>query len=102
MSEVKKPGMDTVGIPKEQRLKQLTAQLVDVLEELNKIRPIQFLDLDSEYVYNYIGVQECDREGRVYIAISSGYDNLPSRKDNPLRDSRGKEMLPLNSWHFMI
>lgn len=30
-----------------ERLKQ---QLIDVLEQLNKIKPIQFLDYESEYV----------------------------------------------------
>ncbi len=72
----------------------LTSQLVDLLEALNKIRPVQFLDEDAEFVTNYIGVDVDENDDRVYIRTSAYYDNLPSRASNPLKNSRGDIIPP--------
>lgn len=78
-----------------ERLKQ---QLIDVLEQLNKIKPIQFLDYESEYVYNFLDVQDSPYEGedRLYIVVSCLHDNLPSHKKDQLVNGRGDKMLPLD------
>lgn len=80
----------------EERLEELKKQLVDVLTELDKIKPVQFLDVECENcVYNYGGVDIHEGDNRVYVELLMFHDNLPSHKDNPLKDGRGSLMLPL-------
>lgn len=79
-------------------LEQATADLVAALERLNAIKPIQFMDYESEYVYNYLGTRINEEDGRVYIWVSGVYDNLPSHRDNPLRNGRRELMRPKENW----
>lgn len=80
--------------PEQDTLESLFAELVDVLERIDKIRPVQFLDFESEYVYNFLRIRESPTDDRVYIEVSGCYDNLPAHCDLPLRDSRGGKLLP--------
>ncbi len=79
----------------DERLLELKAQLIGVLEEMNKIKPVQFWDVDCDNtVYNFSNVSISESDDRVYIEIAMHHDNLPSHAANPLRDGRGHEILP--------
>lgn len=75
-------------------LKELQDELVTVLSKLNSRRPIQFLDFESEYVYNFLRLRECPEEDRLFIEISGQYDNLPAHAVHPITDGRGQKILP--------
>lgn len=72
----------------------LTEELVAILEKINRIRPVQFLDVDSDYVYNFLRLHENSGDNRVYIELSGRYDNLPAHEDKPFDDGRGRPVLP--------
>lgn len=80
-----------------ERLSELQEQLVNVLAEIDKIAPVQFLDIDSDYVCNFIGLHVSEDDGRVYVQISGEYDNLPAHTENPLRNGRGRVIPPLDT-----
>lgn len=82
---------DKVG---ESELKALQDELVTVLEKLNRRRPIQFLDFESEYVYNFLRLRECLDEDRLFIEVSGQYDNLPAHAKYPITDGRGHPISP--------
>lgn len=92
-----KPGEGAATI---ERLVKLQEKLIQVLTEIDQIAPVQFLDWESEYVYNFLGMRVSPEDGRVYIQISGIYDNLPAHEENPLRDSRGAPMLPTDVTPF--
>lgn len=75
-------------------LKALQNELVAVLEKLNRRRPIQFLDFESEYVYNFLRLRECSDEDRLFIEVSGRYDNLPAHAKYPITDGRGHPISP--------
>lgn len=77
-----------------EKLETLTEGLIDILQKMNHIRPVQFLDFESDYVYNFLDVVESLTDDRIYIRVSGRYDNLPDHEDNPLKNSRGAPMLP--------
>lgn len=77
---------------------KLTQELVDVLERLNAIKPVQFLDWESEYIYNYLGIRVSEEDGRLYVCISGVNDNLPAHRTNPLRNGRGQPYTPNDGW----
>jgi len=79
----------------QKRLGVLKQQLIEVLTEMNKIKPVQFHDIDcDDCVYNFSNVTIDEDENRVYVEIAMWHDNLPAHKDNPLKDGRGREILP--------
>lgn len=80
------------------RLEQLAAlqdKLIGVLEEINQLRPVQFLDWESEYTYNFLRLRESVEDDRIYIDISGCYDNLPAHEESPLRNGRNHPILSL-------
>lgn len=84
-------------VEQEQSLEELTLELVEVLEKINRIRPVQFHDYESDYVYNFLGVREWTEDKgyeRIFIEVSGEHDNLPSHATNPLKDSRNHPLLP--------
>lgn len=87
--------MDTYSETRKEQLTILQDKLIAVLEEINQIRPVQFLDWESEYVYNFLRLRESVEDDRIYIDISGRYDNLPSREKSPLCDGRNHPMPPL-------
>lgn len=87
--------MNTYGETRKEQLTILQDKLIAVLEEINQIRPVQFLDWESEYVYNFLRLRESVEDDRIYIDISGCYDNLPSREKSPLCDGRNHPMPPL-------
>ena len=70
-------------------LHSLTKELVNVLEKINAIRPVQFLGFESGCTYNFIRLHESERDGRIYIEISEHYDNLPTHTKTPLLSGSG-------------
>lgn len=80
------------------RVDELKQQLIDILTELDKIKPVQFHDVDcDDQVFNFSNVKVDETEDRVYIEIAMWHDNLPAHAEHPLKDSRGREILPMNS-----
>lgn len=79
-----------------EQLTILQGKLIAVLEEINQIRPVQFLDWESEYVYNFLRLRESVEGDRIYIDISGRYYNLPSREKSPLCNRRNCSMLSLD------
>lgn len=80
------------------RLEQLAAlqdKLIGVLEEINQLRPVQFLDWESEYTYNFLRLRESVEDDRIYIDISGCYDNLPAHEESPLCNRRNHPILSL-------
>ena len=80
-----------------QSLEELTLELVEVLEKINRIRPVQFHDYESDYVYNFLGVRDWTEDKgceRIFIEVSGVHDNLPSHAINPLKDGRNHPLLP--------
>lgn len=59
---------------------------MEILEKINSICPVQFLNWESEYIYNFLGLMYCPDDDRVFICVSAEYDNLPSHMRNPLKD----------------
>jgi len=86
--------LGSAPVSTESILAALKQKLIGVLEEIDKVAPVQFLDWESEYVYNFLDVAEDPGDGRVYIRISGVYDNLPAHRASPLRNSRGDLLLP--------
>lgn len=83
------------NIDEQSQIAMLKTQLIDVLHKMNKIRPIQFHDIDcDDCVYNFSDVVIDERDGRVYIEIAMWHDNLPAHAEHPLKDGRGREILP--------
>lgn len=79
------------------RIDELKQQLIEVLTEMNKIRPVQFHDIDCDNcVYNFSNVVVDETENRVYVEIAMWHDNLPAHAENPLKDGRGRAILPEN------
>lgn len=79
----------------DERIKQLNEQLINVLTELDKIKPVQFLDVEcDESVYNYGGLEVSEEDNRIYIRMLMYHDNLPAHKENPILDNRGMTILP--------
>lgn len=77
------------------KLDELKQQLVNVLTEMDKIKPVQFHDIDcDDCVYNFSNVVIDEDDNRVYVEIAMWHDNLPSHKVNHLKDGRGKDILP--------
>lgn len=87
--------MGAYGKTRKEQLTILQDKLIAVLEEINQIRPVQFLDWESEYVYNFIRLRESVEDDRIYIDISGCYDNLPSHVKSPLCGGRNRPMPPL-------
>lgn len=87
--------MNTYSETRKEQLTILQDKLIAVLEEINQIRPVQFLDWESEYVYNFLRLRESVEDDRIYIDISGCYDNLPSREKSPLCDGRNHPIPPL-------
>lgn len=77
--------------------KEYTKELVHILEKLDRVAPVQFLDEDSESVLNYIGVRLDELDGSVYVRLSRYYDNLPAHRENPLKNSQG-QIIPPKTW----
>lgn len=78
-----------------EKLAILKEQLIDVLTEMDKIKPVQFHDIDcDDCVYNFSDVVIDDRDDRVYIEVAMWHDNLPAHKEHSLRDGRGNQILP--------
>lgn len=99
MSGVKQMNLGEANIPTTdpatmQKLEELQVKLMEVLGEINKIAPVQFLDWESEYVYNLLGLRLSPSDNRVWVVVSGRNDNLPAHAANPLRDSRGQIMPP--------
>lgn len=77
------------------RIDELKQQLIDVLTEMNKIKPVQFLDIDCDGgVYNFSDVAVNEKDDRVYVKIAMWHDNLPAHEVIPIKDSRGHVILP--------
>lgn len=76
MSDVKRMNLGAAPKSDTEQLEELKDQLVDVLEKINKIRPVQFLDWESEFIYNFIGLMDRPEDDRVFICVSAEYDNL--------------------------
>lgn len=51
------------------KLQELEQQLRGVLTEMAKIRPVQFYDVDSEYVYALKGVSESYDGNKVFVEL---------------------------------
>lgn len=82
-------------IDEQSQLDILKNQLIDVLHKMNKIRPVQFHDIDcDDCVYNFSDVTISEGDNRVYIEIAMWHDNLPVHAEHPLKDGRGREILP--------
>lgn len=80
----------------QQELKKLEIELAEVLDKINKIRPVQFHDIDcDDQLFNFIGLEVDDIENKVFVQIAMWNDNLPSHKENPLVDGRNNVILPL-------
>lgn len=75
----------------------LKERLVSVLEEIDSISPIQFLDMDGEYIFNFIDLKFSPEEGRVWVRISAEHDNLPSHRESHLKNGRGRPILPVDT-----
>lgn len=75
-------------------LSELKEQLVAVLEKMNRIRPVQFLDLKSSYIYNFLGLLNRQEDNRIFICISGEHDNLPAHKEAPMCNSCGRKIEP--------
>ena len=76
-------------------IEYLKQQLISVLTEMNKIKPVQFHDIDcDDCVYNFSDVVIDEKDDRVYVEIAMWHDNLPAHAEHPLRDVHGKEILP--------
>lgn len=79
------------------RLEELKNQLVEVLTEMDKIKPVQFCDVDCDnQVFNFSGVSIDENDGRVYVEIAMYHDNLPAHAKKPLKDGRGRDIPPQN------
>lgn len=79
----------------DKRLEELKVELIKVLTEMDKIKPVQFHDIDcDDCVYNFSNVSVNEGDNRVYVEIAMFHDNLPSHKDSPIQDSRGRDILP--------
>lgn len=79
------------------KVAKLKEQLIDVLTQLNAIKPVQFHDIDcDDCVFNFSDVVIDETDDRVYVEIAMWHDNLPVHAENPLYDSRGKVILPKN------
>lgn len=84
-----------VEVPEVDELDRLKTQLVSVLEQMEKIRPVQFHDIDcDDCVYNFSDVVTDAKDNRVYVEIAMWHDNLPSHANSPLNDGRGNPILP--------
>ena len=78
-----------------ERLLELKNQLISVLEEMNKIKPVQFHDIDcDDQVFNFSDVKIDEEFDRVYVEIAMWHDNLPAHAEHPLKDGRGRDILP--------
>lgn len=78
-----------------ERIEELKEQLISVLTELNKIRPVQFVDIDCDNgVFNFSDVKVNEDDDRVYVEIAMWHDNLPAHVGHPLKDGRGRDILP--------
>lgn len=56
----------------EERLKELEGQLTQILAEMAKIKPVQFIDINSEYVYIHVpGIELSLADDKVYINLTS-------------------------------
>lgn len=53
----------------EERIALLEGKLKEVIQELSKIRPVQFLDYNSEFVYDFDAIIESYADNRVYIRL---------------------------------
>lgn len=79
------------------RLDELKDQLIEVLTEMDKIKPVQFHDVDcDDQVFNFSNVVINESENRVYVEIAMWHDNLPVHAASPLKDGRGRDILPQN------
>lgn len=79
------------------KVAELKEQLIDVLTKLNAVKPVQFHDIDcDDCVFNFSDVVIDEADNRVYIEIAMWHDNLPVHAENPLKDGRGKVILPKN------
>lgn len=79
------------------KLEQLKKELINVLTEMNKIKPVQFHDIDcDDTLFNFSDVVIDEGDDRVYIEIAMWHDNLPAHAANPLRDGRGRIIRPQN------
>lgn len=77
------------------KVAKLKEQLIDVLTQLNAIKPVQFHDIDcDDCVFNFSDVVIDETDNRVYIEIAMWHDNLPIHEDNPLKDGHGRDILP--------
>ena len=98
--------MDQRGIPcdvtpeEAARLKELEAQLAAILSEMDKIKPVKIYDMESEYVYNFVGVKPSRLY--TYIYVSGEYDNLPPHAANPLKNGRGRPYIPYEGELFTV
>lgn len=91
-------GVKATDLGERSELEQATADLVAALERLNAIKPVQFLDWESEYIYNYLGVRVSEEDDRLYVCISGEHDNLPSHEGTPLCNGRGQPYTPNAKW----
>lgn len=77
------------------RVEELKEQLIDVLTELDKIKPVQFYDIDCDgCVFNFSNVRVDEENNRVFVEIAMWHDNLPAHAERPLKDGRGRDILP--------
>lgn len=94
-------GSEGFSPEQKKRAEELYDQLATVLSELNKIGAVQFLDWESDYVYNFYGMMyEKGQPGtgldedRLFVLISGEYDNLSVHRDTPILNSRGQLIRP--------
>lgn len=74
----------------QERILELRNKLIDVLVELDEIKPVQFRDIDCENsVFNFSDVTLDEKEGKVFVDIAMWHDSLPSHALHPLKNSRG-------------
>lgn len=77
------------------RLDELKQQLIDVLTEMDKIKPVQFVDIDCDnQVFNFSNMVIDEEGNRVYVEIVMWHDNLPAYEEYSIKNSRGMEILP--------
>lgn len=80
---------------RKKELEVLKEELIEVLCKLDRIKPVQFHDIDcDDRVYNFSDVVIDEKDDRVYVEIAMWHDNLPIHEDNPLKDGHGRDILP--------